>query len=152
MQNRCNSSFHPLLGHTPLESYFTLSSQPLGPLLGVPEVQSIGEVLAGSEESEGRQNHRHEFFMLNRASGGYHSNKSSHIRFLQTAVGVVFDVRGVEVIVVWFWEVGWEWSRMTDDCERVPERCLIVFLMMEVDGFPQVVGVVFAFAWAFRGD
>ena len=54
--------------------------------------------------------------------------------------------------MVWFWEVGWEWSRMTDDCERVPERCLIVFLMMEVDGFPQVVGVVFAFAWAFRGD
>ena len=34
---------------------------------------------------------------------------------------------------------------------RVPERCLIVFLMMEVDGFPQVVGVVFASAWAFRG-
>lgn len=121
-------------------------------MLSVPEVQGVGEILARRKESERRQNHRHELFLLDRASGGYHSNESSQVRFLCAAVGVVFDVWSVNVIGVRFWKVGWERSQIPDYCKRVPERWYIVFEAVEVDGMPQVANVVFTSAWTFRGD
>jgi len=122
MQNRRDSGFHPLLSHAPLEPHLAFAAQPLGSLLGIPEVQGICEVQAGSEESERRQDHRHELFVFDRASGGYHSDQSPQVRLLHVAVRVVFDVWSVDIIRVRSWAVGWEWSRMIDHCERVPER------------------------------